>query len=104
VVLNLLSNAIKYNCPNGTVTISAGLNKEDWILSVSDTGMGIPENAVPHLFEKFYRVHASESKVIGTGLGLSICKQIVSGHGGSIGIRSKLGEGTTFTIHLPRKS
>ena len=103
VVLNLLSNAIKYNSPNGSVTLQAGFGKDEWILSVRDTGLGIPEKSLPHLFEKFYRVRAAEDKVPGTGLGLSICKQIVSGHGGSIEVKSKLGKGTTFTIHLPHK-
>ena len=101
VVLNLVSNAIKYNCPNGKVTISAEAGKGKWTLSVADSGVGIPEKALPHLFEKFYRVQASEGKVAGTGLGLSICKQIVSGHGGSIGVKSRPGKGTTFTIHIP---
>jgi signal transduction histidine kinase len=103
VVLNLLSNAIKYNSPNGLVEVTAGWNTNEWTLSVRDTGIGIPVKALPHLFQKFYRVQASEGKVAGTGLGLSICKQIVSGHGGSIEVKSKLGKGTTFTIHIPRQ-
>jgi signal transduction histidine kinase len=103
VVLNLLSNAIKYNCLNGTVTIIARLAGNNWTLSVRDTGRGIPVKALPHLFQKFYRVEASEGKVPGTGLGLSICKQIVSGHGGTIEVKSKYGKGATFTIHIPRQ-
>ena len=103
VVLNLLSNAIKYNCPNGKVTLRAGLEEEGWNLAVQDTGLGIPEDDLPNLFQKFYRVRASEGKAVGTGLGLSICKQIVSGHRGRIEVASKLGEGTTFTVHIPRK-
>ena len=103
VVLNLISNAVKYNCTGGRVTLSAGREAKDWTLAVQDTGMGIPPKALPHLFEKFYRVNASEGKVPGTGLGLSICKQIVSGHGGSIAVKSKPGKGTTFTIHIPYK-
>jgi signal transduction histidine kinase len=102
VVLNLLSNAIKYNCPNGSVILTASIGDRDWTLSVRDTGMGIPEKALPYLFEKFYRVPASESKISGTGLGLSICKQIVSVHGGRIEVESKLGKGTVFIIHLPK--
>ncbi|MGB8213047.1 MAG: GAF domain-containing sensor histidine kinase [Anaerolineales bacterium] len=101
VVLNLVSNAIKYNCLNGRVTILAGLEGNEWTLSVSDNGTGIPAKAIPHLFQKFYRVEASEGKVAGTGLGLSICKQIVSGHGGTIEVKSKYGKGSTFTIHIP---
>ncbi len=103
VVLNLLSNAIKYNCPNGLVTISARLEGNEWLLSVRDTGSGIPVKALPHLFQKFYRVKATEGKVAGTGLGLSICKQIVSGHGGTIEVKSKYGKGATFTIHIPQQ-
>jgi signal transduction histidine kinase len=102
VVLNLLSNAVKYNRPNGSVTVRAEANDSEFKISVQDTGLGIPEQAIPHLFEKFFRVREHETKVAGTGLGLSICKQIVQGHGGRIEVRSKLGSGTLFTIHLPR--
>jgi signal transduction histidine kinase len=102
VVLNLLSNAIKYNCLNGQITLTAGMGKSEWTLAVKDNGIGMSSKAIPHLFEKFFRDQASEGKVSGTGLGLSICKQIVSGHGGSIAVKSKIGEGTTFTIHLPK--
>jgi signal transduction histidine kinase len=102
VVLNLLSNAIKYNCPHGLVTMTAGLGSNEWTLAVRDTGTGIPVKALPHLFQKFYRVQASEGKVAGTGLGLSICKEIVSGHGGTIEVKSKYGKGATFTVHIPK--
>jgi signal transduction histidine kinase len=102
VVLNLLSNAIKYNRPNGSVKMMAAAGDRDWTFSIRDTGMGIPEKSQPHLFQKFYRVRSSEGKVSGTGLGLSICKQIISGHGGSIEVESKLGEGTAFIIHMPK--
>jgi signal transduction histidine kinase len=101
VVLNFLSNAIKYNSSNGQVTMRASTGENEWLLEVQDTGVGIPEKSLPHLFEKFFRVRAVEGKAPGTGLGLSICKQIVSGHGGSIEVKSKLGEGTTFTIRMP---
>lgn len=103
VVFNLVSNAIKYNVKNGSIVISAATGPECWTLSISDTGLGIPEKSMPRLFEKFYRVHIYEEKAPGTGLGLSICKQIVSRHGGSISVKSKLGKGTTFTIHLPNQ-
>jgi signal transduction histidine kinase len=73
-------------------------------ISVHDTGMGIPEESLPQLFTKFYRVREHESKVSGTGLGLSICKQIVNGHGGRIEVKSKMGVGTVFMVHLPRAS
>ena len=103
VVLNLVSNAIKYNRVNGSVTMIAASDDSGWTFSVQDTGMGIPAKALPHLFQKFYRVQASSGKVAGTGLGLSICKQIVSGHGGTIEVKSKYGKGTTFTIHIPNQ-
>ncbi len=102
VVLNLLSNAIKYNYPNGLVSLIVKLEEKDWVLSVQDTGIGIPVHALPHVFKKFYRVETSEGKAVGSGLGLTICKQIVSGHGGTIEVKSKYGKGTTFTIHIPR--
>lgn len=102
VVMNLVSNAIKYNRPGGKVTISAGLAEKTWYFSVTDNGYGIPEVALPNLFQKFYRVKGMETKTTGTGLGLSICKQIILGHNGRIEVKSKVGEGTTFTIHLPK--
>jgi signal transduction histidine kinase len=103
LMLNLLNNAIKYNHPNGLVTLSASAEEREFILVVQDTGIGIPEKALPNLFQKFYRVQDAEGNPTGTGLGLSICKQIVQGHGGYFEVHSHLAEGTTFTIHLPRK-
>jgi len=103
LMLNLLSNAIKYNRPNGLVTMSASAQEKEFVIAVQDTGIGIPEKALPKLFQKFYRVQDAEGSPTGTGLGLSICKQIIQGHGGRIEVHSQLGEGTTFTIHLPRK-
>jgi signal transduction histidine kinase len=103
VLLNLLSNGIKYNHPGGTVTLSGSLEDKYLVICVRDSGMGIPEDDLQHLFEKFYRVKQNETKAVGTGLGLSICKQIVQGHNGSIAVQSKIGEGTTFTVKLPQK-
>ena len=71
------------------------------MIRVSDTGVGIPASALPHLFDKFYRVRATEN-LTGTGLGLSIVRQIVLSHGGHIEVASKPRKGTTFTIHLPQ--
>ncbi len=101
VILNLMSNAIKYNRPGGKVVVRAAHDGHEWRLSISDTGLGIPEDALPNLFTKFYRVRGTENYAIGTGLGLSICKQIVQGHGGRIEVKSKMGEGTTFTVIVP---
>jgi signal transduction histidine kinase len=102
VLLNLLSNAIKYNRPNGTVMLRAEVVEDkEIVLHIQDTGLGIPDESMPHLFEKFFRVREHESRVAGTGLGLSICKQIINGHGGRIEVKSKLGVGTVFSIFLP---
>jgi signal transduction histidine kinase len=104
VLLNLISNAIKYNRPNGTVMLRAEASESEMTIFVQDTGVGIPEEALPHLFEKFYRVREHESRASGTGLGLSICKQIVHGHGGRMEVKSKVGVGTVFAMILPRSS
>ncbi|MBN1451558.1 MAG: GAF domain-containing sensor histidine kinase [Anaerolineales bacterium] len=104
IILNLLSNALKYNRPNGSIILKAVSSEGQMQISVQDTGIGIPEDAVGHLFEKFYRVRDHETKAVGTGLGLSICKQIVQGHGGSIEIKSRLGIGTNIIVNLPRVS
>ncbi|NJN80442.1 MAG: GAF domain-containing protein [Anaerolineales bacterium] len=102
VLLNLLSNAIKYNRPNGTVMLRAEARETEIAIFVQDTGIGIPEEALPHLFEKFYRVREHETRTSGTGLGLSICKQIIYGHGGRIEVKSKPSVGTAFILYLPR--
>jgi signal transduction histidine kinase len=102
VLLNLMSNAVKYNRPNGSVIITGNFTEAEVSLNIQDTGLGIPEDAVPHLFEKFFRVREHEGKAAGTGLGLSICKQIVQGHNGRIEVKSKMGVGTSFNIFLPR--
>ncbi len=100
VLLNLLSNAIKYNRPNGTVMLRAESVEKEIVLYIQDTGLGIPDEALPHLFEKFFRVREHETRAAGTGLGLSICKQIVQGHGGRIEVKSKIGVGTVFSVFL----
>jgi signal transduction histidine kinase len=97
-----MSNAIKYNRPNGNVIITGNFTDNDVSLNIQDTGLGIPEDSIPHLFEKFFRVREHEGKAAGTGLGLSICKQIVQGHNGRIEVKSKMGVGTSFNIFLPR--
>jgi len=102
VVLNLLSNAIKYNRSHGSVIITANFDERDIAITIQDTGIGIPEESIPHLFEKFYRVREHEGKAGGTGLGLSISKQIIQGHNGRIEVKSKMGVGTSFHIYIPR--
>jgi len=102
VVINLLSNAIKYNRAGGSVQVSALAEESTTCIKVKDSGIGIPGEDIPHLFEKFFRVHESEERVPGTGLGLSICKEIVQGHGGRMEVQSVPGEGSTFSVYLPR--
>ncbi len=102
VILNLISNAVKYNRTNGSVIITGNFNEAEQSIIVQDTGIGIPEESIPHLFEKFYRVREHEGKASGTGLGLSICKQIIQGHNGRLEVKSKMGVGTSFTVYLPR--
>lgn len=102
VLLNLISNAIKYNRPNGTVMLRVEVSDRDMVIFVQDSGIGIPEEALPHLFQKFYRVREHESRASGTGLGLSICRRIIQGHGGRLEVKSKVGVGSVFTAILPR--
>ncbi|PJF29439.1 MAG: hypothetical protein CUN52_08370, partial [Phototrophicales bacterium] len=102
VLQNLLSNAIKYTPNGGTVTLSAEITTDSVIIKVQDTGMGIPKDDLPHLFEKFYRVkNDAHMQVEGTGLGLSIVKSIVENHDGTITVESEVNKGTTFFIRLP---
>ncbi len=101
VFLNLLSNAVKYNSPNGRITLTATASETELTVAISDTGPGIPEESLSHLFEKFFRVPGTEKMAQGTGLGLSIVQKIVKVHGGRIEVASLVGEGTTFYVHLP---
>ena len=100
-LLNLLSNAVKYCRSGDTVTVSARGEGDHLAVSVADNGPGIPAEALPNLFERFYRVPGAESRAVGTGLGLSITKQIVEVHGGEIYATSEEGGGATFTFTLP---
>lgn len=102
VLQNLLSNAIKYNPAGGTVELSAEIVEHELFIHVSDTGLGIPADAMPHLFKKFFRVNLPEHlNQEGNGLGLPIVKTIVEQHGGHVMVNSVLGKGSTFTISLP---
>lgn len=103
VFLNLLDNAIKYSDPGAHVGITIEEDDSNLIVRVRDTGVGIPEEDLAQLFERFYRVHKDRSRATGgSGLGLSISKQIVEMHGGDISIQSEVGEGSTFTVRLPK--
>jgi two-component system phosphate regulon sensor histidine kinase PhoR len=99
---NLITNAIKYNKPGGSVDVTVTSENKELVIMVSDTGVGIPEDAKQRIFERFYRVDKGRSKKVGgTGLGLSIVKHIVNFYEGSISVESKLQEGTRFTVKLP---
>ncbi len=99
---NLIENAIKYNKKGGTVTVESALKNNKTYISVIDTGIGIPKESLPLIFERFYRVDKSRSRNVGgTGLGLSIVKHIAEAHNGKVQVESKLGEGSKFTVVLP---
>ena len=102
IIFNLMENGIKYNISGGSLTVHLFRNGENAILEVSDTGMGIPEDAVSHVFERFYRVDKARSRATGgSGLGLAIVRTIVQRNRGDIQVRSTFGEGTTFTVTFP---
>jgi len=102
VVRNLIHNALKFTPHNGHVTISTLVSADQLVVTVEDDGIGIPAEAIPHLFERFYRVESSDTRrARGTGLGLYICKQIVLAHGGDIWVASKQEKGATFCFSLP---
>jgi heavy metal sensor kinase len=100
--LNLLDNAISYTQPGGQITVRAEGEDTGLHVSISDTGPGIPPEHLTHLFDRFHRVEAARSRATGgAGLGLAIAYEIAQWHGGRLEVRSELGRGTTFTVHLP---
>ena len=102
IVFNLMENGIKYNHSGGNLTVRLSRNDDNAVLEVSDTGMGIPEDAVDHVFERFYRVDKARSRQTGgSGLGLAIVRSIVQRNRGTISLRSTLGKGTTFSVSFP---
>lgn len=105
ILLNIFMNAINYTPKNGTVSIEIKEIGEDILIKIADTGIGIERDALPRLFERFYRVDKDRSRETGgTGLGLAIVKHIVEAHRGKIEVESELGEGSVFSIYLPKKS
>ncbi|MEK7232381.1 MAG: ATP-binding protein [Elusimicrobiota bacterium] len=102
VLTNLLDNAIKFNKDEGSVTVKASANQRIVTVVVQDTGSGITAENLPRIFERFYRVDKARScELGGTGLGLAIVKHIIDAHGGSVGVESKPGQGSTFRFTLP---
>ena len=101
-ISNLIENAIKYNVDDGWVRVSLNADHKYFYIKVSDSGIGIPENAINYIFDRFYRVDKARSRQTGgTGLGLSITKNVILMHNGAIKVYSKENEGTTFTVRVP---
>jgi signal transduction histidine kinase len=100
---NLVTNAIKYNEPGGAVSLIAEEGEHDVVITVKDSGIGIAQADQPHVFEKFYRARESGSSVRGGhGLGLYLTAQIIELHHGRVTLRSELGQGSEFSIHLKK--
>lgn len=97
--VNLLDNAIQYT-ERGEITLTAGAAGNQLVVEIGDTGIGIPREHLPHIFDRFYRVEPARSSG-GAGLGLAIAKQIVQAHSGTLEVRSAPGAGSTFTVHIP---
>jgi len=99
---NLLDNAIRYTPIGGSVTVSVERKRETAVVAIEDSGIGIPEEHIPHIFERFYRVDKARSRAEGgSGLGLSICQHIAEVHCGRIEVESQIGKGSTFSVSLP---
>jgi heavy metal sensor kinase len=102
LVWNLVENAVRYTPAGGTITVASRRHGSIAELTVTDTGIGIPAEHLPHIFERFYRVDRGRSRQVGgTGLGLAIVRQVAEAHGGRVRVRSTVGQGTTFTVVLP---
>jgi two-component system phosphate regulon sensor histidine kinase PhoR len=101
MVTNLVNNAIKFTPDNGHIEISAMHINNELVFKVSDSGMGIPPEDLPKIFDRFYRVHRPGKQIQGTGLGLAIVKEIVLRHDGRIDVESEVEKGSTFTVYLP---
>ena len=103
--MNLLDNAIIYTPSRGTVSVSLRREGQTAVVVVKDTGVGIPAEDIPFIFERFYRVDKSRSRAEGgTGLGLAICRHIAEAHGGKIQVESQVGVGSSFSVWLPLQS
>ena len=101
-ITNLVENAIKYNRDSGMVRVTLDADHKYFYIKVADTGIGIPEDALEHIFERFFRVDKARSREVGgTGLGLAIAKNVIQMHHGIIDVESTVGEGTTFSVRIP---
>jgi signal transduction histidine kinase len=102
VILNLVNNAVKYSPAGGVVTVRVERQAEAVLLSVCDEGLGIPAEALPQLFQRFYRAdNVAAHHISGMGIGLYVVREIVTKHGGSVDVISSEGVGSTFTVRLP---
>jgi len=101
MISNLVNNAIKFTPEGGIVRVGVQHQHEGLIICVSDTGIGIPKEEVPKIFDRFYRVHQPGRQIPGTGLGLAIVNEVAIMHGGKVEVKSELGQGTTFRVFLP---
>lgn len=100
-LVNLLGNAVKYTHAGGKVTVSAGVEADQVVVSVADTGVGISSQDVPFVFDAFYRGKVGPDAEAGCGLGLALTRRIIEAHHGTISVESEIGKGTTFTVRLP---
>ncbi len=105
VMENLLNNAVKFSPEGGEVIVSVERGRDELKISVADEGIGIPEEDLPHVFDRFYRAsNAARAAIGGTGLGLGIVKYIIESHGGRMSAESKIRKGSTFSFTLPLES
>jgi two-component system sensor histidine kinase BaeS len=103
VVGNLIGNAIKFTPPGGSITVDLAAADQGAKIEVADTGIGIDPAELPHIFERFYRgSRSNEARGSGSGLGLAIVRSIVEMHGGRVAVESRVGQGSRFTVTLPR--
>ena len=105
VLMNLMSNAIKYTPEGGNIDIRISETEDSVILEFEDNGIGIPEEELPLIFERFYRADKSRNRMTGgSGIGLAIVRSIIAAHGGTVEVRSSLNSGTCFTLTFPKTS
>ncbi len=101
VINNLLSNALKWTSSGGKIRVSTGCNQIHAFIQVRDNGQGIPADAIPHIFDRFYQVDSQDKPRAGTGIGLALTKELVTQHHGRISVESEEGFGSTFTVYIP---